>query len=160
MKVATEHPERERSRAGVSVEERLLLHRVELKPRDVTGWHHEPSPLVPADLADPALTGRDQAAVATGDTTDPSLGQRLVQVSYPGQPGKDLLQRQRRSSHPSFQFTSVVASAGGDLNQLTFNAAVLDSAIRTIFLSVKSAPQISPRWASDTQLGVPLPMIK
>ena len=54
----------------------------------------------------------------------------------------------------------MVASAGGDLNQLTFNAAVLDSAIRTIFLSVKSAPQISPRWASDTQLGVPLPMIK
>ena len=68
--VAAEHAEGEGARAGEGVEERLLLHRVQLQGADVTEGDTQRPRLVEADAADAVATGRDQAAMPAGEAAD------------------------------------------------------------------------------------------
>src|SRR3989449_11745102 len=71
----------EGARAGVGVEERLLLDGVELEAGDVARRDHETPVFVPAHLADAALPGRDQATVTARIAPHAARGEPLVQLS-------------------------------------------------------------------------------
>src|ERR1019366_7783495 len=51
MEIAPEHPERQRVRAGIDMEERLLLDRVALNASDVAKWDAQLAALVEAHAA-------------------------------------------------------------------------------------------------------------
>src|SRR2546427_12080775 len=91
--VASEHPEGEGARARVSVEERLLLDGVELEAGDVARRDHKTPVFVPAHLADAALPGRDQAAVAARVAPHAARGEPLVQLSLARQTPEHVDQR-------------------------------------------------------------------
>ena len=91
--LASEHPEGEGARARVRMEERLLLDGVELEAGDVARRNHEAPVLVPAHLADAALVGRDQAAVAARVAAHAGLGEPLVQLALARQASEHIGQR-------------------------------------------------------------------
>ena len=64
MEIAAEHSERERQRARIGVEERLLLDRIDLQRGDVAARHAQHAVLVVADLADALEAVEDLAAMA------------------------------------------------------------------------------------------------
>ena len=71
MKIASEHAETVGERAGIGVEEWLLLNGVALGAANVSPRHVERSTTVIADLADTCLSLRDRAAVSAGVTAEP-----------------------------------------------------------------------------------------
>ena len=71
MIITAQHPERQGCRPGQGMEKRLLLHRIALHPRHVAERDSQLAVLVEAHAANPVAPGGDQAAVATGDTTNP-----------------------------------------------------------------------------------------
>ena len=79
--VAAEHAEGEGLGSGQGVEERLLLHRVELEGRHVAEGNAQRPRVVEADPADTFATRRDDAAMAAGHATDAALGKHFDQLS-------------------------------------------------------------------------------
>jgi hypothetical protein len=70
MKIAPEHPKRQRIASGVHVKKRLLLDRIALNARNVPVRHAELACLVESDLADPPAPRRNQASVPAGHTSN------------------------------------------------------------------------------------------
>ena len=71
MEIAPEHPERQRVRARIDMEERLLLDRIALNASDVAKWDAQLAALVEAHAANAVSPGGDEAAVAAGDAANP-----------------------------------------------------------------------------------------
>lgn len=69
MKVAPEHAERQGVTARVNMIERFLLHRVALQPGHVSKGNSEFPLVMESDLANPAFTLADQAAMAARQTS-------------------------------------------------------------------------------------------
>src|SRR5207237_6895791 len=92
--VAAKHAERQRQRAGIGVEERLLLDRVDLQSRDVAARHLEHAAFVIADLADALEALEDFAAMAAGVAAHGVLVERLDELGrgVRGPFGEDLSQ--------------------------------------------------------------------
>ena len=97
--VAPEHAEGQRARAGQRVEERLLLHGIDLQRADVAEGDLERARLVEAHAADAVAAGRDQAAMAAGEAAHAALGQLFVQLPLAGLPGEEVDERGRRRGH-------------------------------------------------------------
>ena len=72
------------------MEERLLLHGVDVEPRDVAEWHLEDARLVEAHAADALPTRRDQAAVAARHAAHAVVRETLVELALPGVTGEGL----------------------------------------------------------------------
>src|SRR5262249_17069100 len=80
------HCERSRQR----MKERLLLHRVQLQSAHVTVWNEQLSTAVESDPANPVKTIKDDAAVATGVTTDATVLEALVESAFGGEGLQDV----------------------------------------------------------------------
>src|SRR5581483_4394712 len=91
--IATEHTERKRECAGVGVEERFLLDRIDLQRGRVTTRHPQHSILVVADFADALQSVQDLAAMSAGEAADRVVFQLLVQLTFGGPGGQHLAER-------------------------------------------------------------------
>ena len=70
MKIAAEHPERERIAAGIDMEKRFLLDRiVGQSASHITEWHAEFTAFIEAHFADAASSRRDEATMTACDAT-------------------------------------------------------------------------------------------
>jgi hypothetical protein len=79
MEIAPEHADAVGQRAGMRVEERLLLDRVALDPADVAPRHVQHAAAHEADLADAGRPLRDRAFVPARVTPDAVLRNPLGQ---------------------------------------------------------------------------------
>ena len=70
MEIAAEHAEAVGERAGIGVEERLLLDGIALHSGGVSPGDVELAAAIEADLADSGLAFGDRAAVAAGEAAD------------------------------------------------------------------------------------------
>ena len=81
VQIAAEHAEAVRERAGVGVEERLLLDRIALHAADVAPRHAQRSALVEAHLADADRAVGQRTAMAAGEAAQPAVRQDVVQLA-------------------------------------------------------------------------------
>jgi uncharacterized protein len=84
MEVAAQHPKAERERAGMGVEERLLLDRIALHAADVPVRHVQDAAAVEAHLADADGALGDGAGVAAGIAAEPAALNRLHELRRRG----------------------------------------------------------------------------
>ncbi len=80
MQIAPEHAEAERERAGVGVEERLLLDGIALHAADVAIWNVEDAAAIEAHAADAFRAVRNRAGVTAGMTAQPATLDRLHEL--------------------------------------------------------------------------------
>src|SRR5262249_45719671 len=82
-------PEGQGAGAGQGVEERLLLHRIELERPHVAERDLQDAVLVEADAADAVEAGRDDAPVAAREAADAAARELFVQLAFGGAAGED-----------------------------------------------------------------------
>ena len=80
MEIAAEHAEAERQRAGMGVEERLLLDRIALHAADVAIRHVQHAAAIEAHLADAGGAVGNGTRVAARMTAQPAAVDRLDQL--------------------------------------------------------------------------------
>src|SRR5205814_9989655 len=94
-----ENAGREGARPGEGVEERLLLHGVDVQGADVAERDLQGAGVVEAHAADAVPAGRDQAAVTAGEAPHAAFGKLLVQLPLAGVAGEEVAERGRRGGH-------------------------------------------------------------
>ena len=80
MEIAPQHAEAERQRAGMRVEERLLLDRIALHAADVPMGHMQHAAAIEAHLADAGRAVGNRTGVPARMTAQPAAVDRLDQL--------------------------------------------------------------------------------
>ena len=78
VKIATQHPERERVTAGEDMEERFLLNRITLERGTVIGRNKQCAAAIEPHATDPVMSFENQATMAAGVTAHLVVGQPFV----------------------------------------------------------------------------------
>ena len=81
MKIATQHPKRQRGFAGQNMIERLLLNRVSLQRGHIAKRNTQHALLIKPYLANPALAFADQAPMSARETPHRATGFLGVEFS-------------------------------------------------------------------------------
>ena len=81
VQIATQHAEAVRQRAGMRVEERLLLDGIALHAADVAPRHAQASAVVETHLADADGPVRQRTAMAARVTAEAAIGKPVVQLA-------------------------------------------------------------------------------
>jgi hypothetical protein len=102
VQVASQHAEAVGERAGISMEEWLLLNRVALHSADIAPRHVKLPALVVANLANTGLTFGNGATVSAGKAADSIAFDFLVQLAFADVLIKDFAQRRQLKPLPLF----------------------------------------------------------
>jgi hypothetical protein len=95
MKIATEHPERQRVAPREAVEEGLLFGRIALQRRDVSRRREQRPFIIESNFADAAAPWLHEATVAAGEAADRPGVQLLDQLCFTN-PGVERLREAQR----------------------------------------------------------------